>query len=59
MKRIINGRGSGKTQKLIEFAAIRGLPIFAANPQDIYMKALLMGYKDVKVYTYSFLLQNE
>ena len=59
MKRIINGRGTGKTQKLIEFAAIRGLPIFAANPQDIYMKALLMGYKDVKVYTYSFLLQNE
>ena len=32
MKRIVNGRGSGKTQKLIEFAAIRGLPIFAANP---------------------------
>ena len=23
------------------------------------MKALIMGYKDIKVYTYSYLLQNE
>ena len=59
MERIIGSRGSGKTNDLIKYAYENNLPIFAANPQDIFIKAALLGCEGVKVYTYFYLLHNE
>lgn len=59
MKRIIGGRATGKTNQLIEHAVKNNLIIFSANPQGIIIRGNVMGYNNVKSYSWGYLMHNK
>lgn len=58
MERIIGGRATGKTKRLIEYAAKNNLIIFSANPQGIIIRSNVMGY-NIKSYSWGYLMHNK
>lgn len=58
MKRIIGKRGTGKTNDLIEYAAKNNLIIFSGNPQNVIVRSNVLGYTQVKSYSWSYLMHN-
>lgn len=59
MKKIVAPHGSGKTNELIKYAAENGYSIVSHNPQNIMIKAAVLGYSLKKVYDYQTLIKDE
>lgn len=52
MIRVIDGRGSGKTSKLMEIAKENNAMFVCSNPQAMEVKARAYGISDVKFISY-------
>lgn len=52
MKRIIDGRGTGKTKKLLEFAREHDTNVVCANPLSMQRKAEAYGIYGLNFYPY-------
>lgn len=56
MKRIIDGRGTGKTYKLLVAASDQGATVVCSNPHSFADKALRYGIYGLKFLSYDELL---
>ena len=52
MIRVIDGRGSGKTSKLMEIAKENNAMFVCSNPQAMEVKARAYGISDIKFISY-------